>query len=134
MTPDQTQNNKKFLQALLTIILALIFMGIIGLYIYFGMMQAGKNVVTDTITTAPVATSSTPATTETAQAQRARILANLAAQSSPEESSTTMSADDRAKILKNLSASTGAVSTTTAENRAKILEAIAKENNQITTP
>ena len=120
MTPDQTLKNKKYAQLFLILVLSLILASIIGLYIYFGMKQAGKNVVIDTATSIP----SQASTLEDAQARRAKILENLA-----KESSATTSPEERAQVLENLSKELG-VSTTSAENRMKVLKALPNDNNQ----
>ena len=121
MTPEQTIRNKQYLQMLLTLVLAVILMGIIGLYIYFGMRQAGNTIVMDTTaTTTPTVQSDS---TEASKARRMQVLENLV-----KESTFTMSLENRAKVLKNLSA-TSVVSSTSAEKRLKVLNALA--NNPV---
>jgi ABC-type uncharacterized transport system permease subunit len=87
----------KKIQWVITISLALILLGIVGGYIYYGMRLAKQGDAT-------AVTEITASTTDVAP--------------------TVMTREQKMAILESLSVSTGATNTPTVENREKILDAL----------
>jgi ribosomal protein S18 len=133
MKPVPRQN--KIIQFVITVFLVVVLLGIVGLYIYYGMYVAKKADITIDTPTIEVVV---PQSEEDDYARRLKILSDFATETftigtSSATGTVVTSTKDRMKTLESLAASTSTVDTL-PQDRLDTLEALKNQVIEVQGP
>lgn len=122
---------KNYSQIAITVVLGLVLVAIVGGYIYFGMRQAGQQVMVEEVSEPESTEPFQPLTPE----DKMQILVDLAKQAES-GTGTRATAEEKEAILKSLTAEADAKNEISFEEKMKILNELSKpqaDNETATT-